>query len=371
MRYLLLGVLVSVVLTGCTDKQEAVAPDISAGRTIAEANCVGCHGLDGRGAAPGIPHLAAQVSEYLLASLHDYQEGTRTHAALRDLTEAMSDADIRNVVGYYASLPPVKDTTMKETQETALSPFEKGKARAAVCASCHGEGGHSKVPGTPSLAGQQPLYFVAAVRAYLDGSRSISTMEATLRGLSNLDMQNMALYYASQTPIQRDPPAFGDAVAGEPLTARCGGCHGAGGVSHDAATPSLAGQDAQYLVSAIKAYRDRTTRHVDVMLVGSSDKQIEDIAAFYAVQKPKAAQDKPISAQELAKKCDRCHDPAVENPAMAVPKIGGQNKDYLLMALRAYRDGKRESSMMHNMSLPYSDTLIESVASWYASQPAR
>ncbi len=78
-----------------------------------------------------------------------------------------------------------------------------------------------------------------------------------------------------------------------------------------------------------------------------------------------------MTVQELAKKCDRCHGPDVENPTMAIPKISGQDKDYLVKALRAYRDGKRGSSMMHRMSLPYSEAIIESVASLYASQPAR
>jgi cytochrome c553 len=55
---------------------------------------------------------------------------------------------------------------------------------------------------------------------------------------------------------------------------------------------------------------------------------------------------------------------------MAVPKIRGQDRDYLVMALRAYRDDRRESSMMHKMSLPYSDSIIESLATAYASQPA-
>ena len=41
------------------------------------------------------------------------------------------------------------------------------------------------------------------------------------------------------------------------------------------------------------------------------------------------------------------------------------------MSLRAYRDGKRESSPMHNMSFPYSNAIIDSLASWYAEQPAK
>lgn len=375
MRYRLLSAILAVVLVGCTEKQAPTkaAADIQAGKSVAEAHCVGCHGLDGGGAAPGIPHLAAQLPQYLLASLHAYKEGVRAHAGLRDMTAEMSEAELRNVVAYYASLPPLKDTAKKPMPEGPISPYEQGKAAAAVCAQCHGEDGNSKIPGTPSLAGQQPLYFVAATQEYLHGLRPISTMEATLRGLSKLDMEKIAHYYAVQAPVQRAAPPSGDPAAGEPLSAQCGGCHGAHGVSHDAATPSLAAQDAQYLVNAIKAYRDRTRRHnvMNAQLVGASDNDIENIAAFYTVQKPSAAEDKPISAQELAEKCDRCHGPAVGEPAMAVPKIAGQDKDYLIIALRAYRDGKRGSSMMHRMSLPYSDTVIESVASYYARQPAR
>jgi cytochrome c553 len=41
------------------------------------------------------------------------------------------------------------------------------------------------------------------------------------------------------------------------------------------------------------------------------------------------------------------------------------------MALRAYRDDKRVSSVMHNMSTPYSDSVIESLASFYAGQPSK
>jgi cytochrome c553 len=37
---------------------------------------------------------------------------------------------------------------------------------------------------------------------------------------------------------------------------------------------------------------------------------------------------------------------------------------------RAYRDGRRKSSVMHDMSIPYGDAVIESLASFYASQPA-
>jgi cytochrome c553 len=369
-RGLAIVVLLPLALIGCEEEKEAAAPpaDIAAGKAIVEAQCVGCHGLDGRGVAPGIPDLAAQEERYLLASLTAYKEGDRTHAALRDLTADLKDADIRNIAGFFAGLPPLQAVAGAETQ-AAVSPYEKGEAAAQVCTRCHGEAGNSIAAGIPSLAGQQPRYFISAVRAYLDGRRSIEGKEM-LRELNLVDTETLALYYATQTPARRQAPAFGDPAAGEPLSARCGGCHGARGVSHDTSTPSLAGQDPEYLVKAIKDYRDRTRQH-SVMLDDNTDAEIENLAAFYAVQESTAAESDEITVQALAGKCDICHGEGVEQPTLIVPKIAGQDRAYLVNALRAYRDGKRGSSMMHNMSLPYSEAIIESVASHYAGQPAR
>jgi len=68
----------------------------------------------------------------------------------------------------------------------------------------------------------------------------------------------------------------------------------------------------------------------------------------------------------------RCHGAgAADNPAMIVPKIGAQDRDYLVMALRAYRDDRRDNSAMHRMSLPYSDAVIESLAAVYAARAAK
>ena len=67
-------------------------------------------------------------------------------------------------------------------------------------------------------------------------------------------------------------------------------------------------------------------------------------------------------------KCDRCHGGGSDNASLPIPVIRGQDKEYLAMALRAYRDGKRGSSLMHYMSEPYNDAIIESIASHYESQ---
>ena len=376
MKFTVLGLVLglSLALVGCTDEKkpstQQAAADIPAGKTFAERECKGCHGLDGKGAAPAIPHLAAQREHYLIAALDAYKDGKRTHAALKDMAKQMTEADVRNISAFYARLPPVASAPEKNAQQG--SPYEQGKTLAAACAKCHGEDGNSQSPGTPSLAGQQPRYFVTALQEYLAGERKKSPMHPMLPGLSRFDMENLALYFASQTPVKRPAPSSGDAVAGEPLTAVCGGCHGSHGVSTDTATPSLAGQDAQYLLDAIKAYRTTRKREsMRVYVTGLSDKDIENIAAYYSVQAAKASEKGQTIVKDLTDKCARCHSADVDNPAMAVPKINGQDRDYLVMALRAYRDDRRESTTMHKMSLPYGDSIIESVASFYASQPAK
>lgn len=377
MKIFLLAALLSLILIGCTDKKDSSAvsgigklpaADVSAGKAIAERVCKACHGMDGRGVAPGIPNLTAQRERYLFASLNEYKQGQRIHAALKEMAASMSEADKRNVVAYYAGLPPLANAAGKDVKGSSL--YEEGKALAVACAKCHGEDGNSKAPGTPSLAGQQPHYLVAAIQEYHQGERKTPVMKSMLSGADKLELEKLGLYFASQTPVQRSPSTSADPEAGKAATAMCGGCHGASGVSHDASTPSLAGQDPRYLEKAIKAYRTiRQNWGMQRYVAGLSDKDIANIAAFYAVQKPEAADKVPVSTRDLSEQCNRCHD--ADNATIPAPKMRGQDKDYLVMALRAYRDGKRENSTMHNMSSIYSTVLIDSIATWYASQPAR
>jgi len=379
MKRLLVCLACAAALAGCTEREQpakpaaaapsAVAGDLKAGKTFAETECKGCHGLDGGSVAPGVPHLAAQQERYLLGALKAYKEGKRTHAALKVIADRMSEADVRNVSAYYAGLPAEGLTPAKDVSH--VSPYEIGKARAADCAKCHGTDGNGTAPGIPSLAGQQARYLIVALQEYVRGERKSSPMHAVMRTLSPVDMEAVAIFFASHSPAERAAPPAGDPAAGAPLSAVCSGCHGLHGVSADSMTPNLAGQDFKYLVEAIKAYR--TTRKRDKMrlyITGLKDKEIQDIAAYYATQKSGPAERGQTMVKDLTEKCDRCHA-AAAGGSMVVPKIAGQDRDYLMMAIRAYRDDRRESTTMHKMSLPYGDAVIESIASYYASQPAK
>jgi cytochrome c553 len=372
MRNFIFSIVALLILAACSKEPEPTGPivDIDAGKTIAQATCAGCHGMDGRGEAGDIPNLAAQSADYLIDALHAYKDGRRHHAALQNMTAGMSAADIRNIAAYYSSLPPLAAVVETQQPKSAASSYEEGAQIATICAECHGENGYSTTPGVPSLAGQQPAYLIVSTQEYASGSRGHVGKEAMLKGLAQVDIEKMAMYFASQPQSVRETPPFGDPAKGEPLSAGCGECHGARGVSYDPMVPSLAGQEPYYLVNAIKAYRDHERQHEE-MMTNKNDKEIEDIAAYYAVQKPQAAIDQSVSMQELAAKCDRCHGPAVGKSSIVVPSLNGQNRQYLVDVMKAYRDNDRGSSMMHKMSADYSDEMIEAIAGYYASHPAQ
>src|SRR3970040_2379163 len=116
MNRLLLAIVLSVLLVSCKDSKEPAvktpsaektvgtpaekspAGDATAGKAVAERDCKACHGMDGRGVAPGIPHLAAQRERYLLLALTEHKEVKRTHAALRDPAARLPATELRNVV---------------------------------------------------------------------------------------------------------------------------------------------------------------------------------------------------------------------------------------------------------------------------------
>jgi len=68
--------------------------------------------------------------------------------------------------------------------------------------------------------------------------------------------------------------------------------------------------------------------------------------------------------------CTGCHGiPGYNNiyPTYKVPKIGGQNFEYLTLALKAYRDGERSHSTMELQAESLSDRDIEDISAYFAS----
>jgi cytochrome c553 len=85
--------------------------------------------------------------------------------------------------------------------------------------------------------------------------------------------------------------ATGDAEAGKAKTITCSICHGADGKAQISMYPKLAGQNTQYLVYALKAYRngDRKGAMAGIMtpnVMALTDQDIDDLAAYYHSLQP-------------------------------------------------------------------------------------
>ena len=67
--------------------------------------------------------------------------------------------------------------------------------------------------------------------------------------------------------------------------------------------------------------------------------------------------------------CTGCHSsPGYRNayPGYRVPKLGGQVSDYLVAALKAYRDGDRQHATMHAQIAQMTDEDINDIATYFS-----
>jgi cytochrome c553 len=347
--------------------------DVADGKQFADSACVGCHGANGISTTTGIPDLAGQRPVYLYMALRAYQSGARINAAMNTSVKFTSDAALVKVAAYYASLDPPQPPA--GAAPTFLDPVLAGKtAAAAACAGCHGEAGVTTTPGFPSLVALTPQYLTTAMKAYRSGQRQNDTMKSMLAAIGDADINHIALFYALQKPSRAQTPAAGDQQAGRASTVGCAGCHGDQGVSSNPATPSLAGQDAEYLVAALRAYKNgaRADETMKTLAGPLDDATMKNIAAYYAGQEPQALNIRPPSTtQEWTQKCDRCHGLNGNSTDPRIPALAAQRVEYLQTALREFQTGGRTSSEMHAMSDVLSDDDIKNLATYYAHQKAR
>jgi cytochrome c553 len=160
-----------------------------------------------------------------------------------------------------AATPPV-------TPDPYLDGSEQGgSTKAAVCFSCHGPDGNSQNPVWPRLAGQNAVYIAEQLHLFRAGIRKNPVMQPMAAGLSDRDIDNLAVFFASQTPagLEADPSYWkagralylqGDAAHGVP---GCVACHGPLGHGNPAAGyPALEAQQSVYVVSQLQSYANGT-----------------------------------------------------------------------------------------------------------------
>jgi cytochrome c553 len=141
-----------------------------------------------------------------------------------------------------------------------------GEKKAATCIGCHGIVGYQasfpEVHKVPMISGQGAKYIVAALNAYKKGERKHPTMKGIAASLTDADMADLAAYYekhgASSVKTVADTPAQAPTAEVAALLTKgaCASCHGANySKPIDGSYPKIAGQHADYLYVALKAYK--------------------------------------------------------------------------------------------------------------------
>lgn len=135
-----------------------------------------------------------------------------------------------------------------------------GRAKAQVCAACHGADGNSHSGEFPTLAGQTARYLYLELKDFKEGRRNDPIMSPMATPLSQQDMLDLAAYFSSQTlkpsGFAPDPAKakLGKAKADETL---CTMCH-LGGFKGQNEIPRVAGQQHDYIVRQLLAFKART-----------------------------------------------------------------------------------------------------------------
>lgn len=75
--------------------------------------------------------------------------------------------------------------------------LEAGKAKAAMCAGCHGVNGIAPLKQYPNLKGQNAAYTALQLKAFKNGTRKNTVMAPMAAMLSDEDIENIAAYYES------------------------------------------------------------------------------------------------------------------------------------------------------------------------------
>ena len=160
--------------------------------------------------------------------------------------------------------------------------------RIEQCAACHGEGGNSVTERLPSLAGQPKFFLLNQLFLMREGVRQVEAMEPFVKDLTDADMEALAKHFAKLEPKRSEEaidPALVQRGAELSVKLRCGSCH-LPDMSGQAQMPRLAKQRIDYMIDALKAFRDNTRSGADTLMsaavYGVSDADLTALAHYAA-----------------------------------------------------------------------------------------
>ena len=92
------------------------------------------------------------------------------------------------------------------------------------------------------------------------------------------------------------------------------------------------------------------------------------IAIVAAICLPPAALAQDAGARNLAAACAICHGTEGRPVTKDVVPLAGLPREHIASQMRAFRDGQRPATVMHQIARGYNDAQIDAMAAWFAAQ---
>jgi cytochrome c553 len=196
-----------------------------------------------------------------------------------------------------------------------------------------------------------------------------------------------ALAVASVTAISAHAQEIkGDAKAAEQKIAMCIGCHGIKGYQASFPevyrVPMISGQNAKYIVASLNAYKKGERKHPTMRGISASlsEQDMADLGAFYEqhakvepVTKTPKVPDAKVAALLQKGACISCHGDNFSKPIdPSYPKLAGQHKDFLFVALKSYKTENlstwgRSNGVMGGIAKQFSNAELKAMAAYIGS----
>ena len=204
------------LLTTAQALAEFRVPDTIAQRVAA---CIACHGREGASNnAAFFPRLAGKPEGYLFNQLVSFRDGRRFNSDMVHLVQHQSDAYLREMAAYFASLD-LPYPAVSNVSDASAETLARGKTLALqgdasrgipACTQCHGAALAGVLPGIPALVGLPRLYLSSQLGAWLSNARHAlapDCMSEVGRKLSTDDVNAVAAWLALQPVPDRAKPA--------------------------------------------------------------------------------------------------------------------------------------------------------------------
>lgn len=171
--------------------------------------------------------------------------------------------------------------------------------------------------------------------------------------------------------------AAGDSAEGKKKFYSCAGCHGIPGYDNTYPSypvPKLGGQNEEFVVSALKAYKigDRKHGSMEGNAVGWTDQDLQDIAVYLAkfrsIKESEPVTGNVAQGKTKSAACASCHGEDGNTETATFPRLAAQYEGYLIKALKDYKKGARKNAMMNSIAASLSEEDMKDIAAYYASQ---